>query len=209
MPSEASGLRYLALGDSYTIGHDVDPSARWPEQLARRLRTDGIDIAAPRIIAITGWTTTHLSDAMDAAEPLGQWDFVTLLIGVNDQYDRDPVDLYRQRFDALLRRSITLAGEHAQRVLVVSIPDWGVTPFAQQGPHDPVAIASEIDAYNAAAREVCDSRRVAFVDITPHSRTHGAPPAMLVDDGLHPSALMYAAWADAVRPVAYSLLSCA
>jgi len=205
---DSHALRYLALGDSYTIGHDVSELARWPEQLVQKLRADGIDIAPPRIIATTGWTTTHLADAMDAAEPLGAWDFVTLLIGVNDQYDRDDVAVYRERFVALLQRAIALAGGRAHRVLVVSIPDWGVTPFAQQAPHDAAVIATEIDAYNAAANDVCEGMDVAFVDITPHSRAHGAEAAMLVDDGLHPSALMYTAWADAVHPVARDLLTC-
>ena len=204
-----TALRYLALGDSYTIGHDVPAVSRWPDQLVAQLRSDGIEIASPRVIATSGWTTTQLTVAMDAAEPLGHWDFVTLLIGVNDQYDGDAVALYRARFDALLQRAIALAGGRARRVLVVSIPDWSVTPFAALHSHDAASIGADIDAYNAAARDVCLDMDVAFVDITPHSRAHGAEPAMLVDDGLHPSAAMYAAWALAVHPVARTLLACA
>lgn len=198
-------MRYLALGDSYTIGEGVPEAARWPVQLATRLRDAGVALQAPRIIATTGWTTQQLDAAMDAAEPLGQWDFVTLLIGVNDQYDRIDAATYRTRFGALLQRAVDLAGGRAHRVLVVSIPDWGVTPFAARDPRGPATIALEIDAYNAAARAVCAQRGVAFVDITGHSRAH-ADPGSLVADGLHPSTAMYTAWTDAVQPVARALL---
>lgn len=199
-------MRYLALGDSYTIGEDVAEAQRWPMQLARALRAEGVDLDDPRIIATTGWTTDELSGAMDAAEPLGEWDFVTLLIGVNNQYRKRTVDDYRVDFDALLTRAIALAGGHAERVVVVSIPDWGVTPFAARDARGPAAIGREIDAYNAAARTIAASRHVAFVDITPVSRTRGAEPAMLAPDRLHPSGAMYALWTAQVQPVARTLL---
>jgi lysophospholipase L1-like esterase len=202
-----TALSYLALGDSYTIGEGVDEAGRWPMQLAQGLRDAGIAIAEPRIIATTGWTTDELSTAMDAAEPLGEWDFVSLLIGVNNQYRGRDVDDYLGEFTRLLQRAIALAGDRAERVLVLSIPDWGVTPFAVASGRDRQAIADDLDAYNAAARELCEAHGVAFVDITGISRDNGGEPAMLADDGLHPSAAQYARWANAALPVAERLLA--
>lgn len=201
-----TALSYLALGDSYTIGEGVEASGRWPMQLAKGLRDAGIAITDPRIIATTGWTTDELSAAMDAAEPLGEWDFVGLLIGVNNQYRGRDVDDYVGEFARLLQRAAALAGGRANRVLVLSIPDWGVTPFAFASGRDRQAIADDLDAYNAAAGELCEAHGVAFVDITGISRDGGGEPAMLADDGLHPSAAQYARWAEAASQVAARLL---
>ena len=200
-------LRYLALGDSYTIGEGVDEAGRWPMQLARLLRMDGILLGDPRIVATTGWTTDELDAAITAAEPLGEHDFVTLLIGVNNQYRGRDVAEYRTQFAALLWRAIGFARNRPDRVLVLSIPDWGITPFAAQSGRDTAQIARELDAYNLAARDVCAQRGVAFVDITPVSRARGAEPAMLAADGLHPSAAMYTEWTRLAFPVAHHLLT--
>ena len=199
-------MSYLALGDSYTIGEGVAPEGRWPLQLAEALRGHGIDLAAPRIIATTGWTTDELASAMDAEEPLGNWDFVSLAIGVNNQYRGRSAGDYRGEFQDLLKRAIRLAGGRADRVLVLSIPDWGVTPFAREQGRDATQIAAELDAYNAEAAAVCDRLGVAFVDITPVSRERGSEAAMLADDGLHPSARMYTLWTERAVPVARRLL---
>ena len=199
-------LAYLALGDSYSIGEGVAEQGRWPMQLALGLREAGIAIADPRIIATTGWTTDELSAAMDAAEPLGEWDFVSLLIGVNNQYRGRDVDDYLGEFVRLLQRAIALANAHAGRVLVLSIPDWGVTTFGADSGRDVERISNALDAYNGAAREACAAHGVAFVDIADVSRTRGAEPAMLAEDGLHPSALMYAEWTRLALPVAKGLL---
>ena len=199
-------LAYLALGDSYTIGEGVDAAGRWPQQLATALRANGIDLADPRIIATTGWTTDELSAAMDAAEPLGTWDFVSLLIGVNNQYRGRGVDDYVGEFHRLLRRAIALAGGRADRVLVLSIPDWGATPFAFASGRDRSAIAADLDAYNAAAHALCAAHGVAFVDITGISRDGGDAPEMLADDALHPSARQYARWTGAALPVAVAAM---
>ncbi|MEO5629978.1 MAG: SGNH/GDSL hydrolase family protein [Thermomonas sp.] len=200
-------LSYLSLGDSYSIGEGVPENARWPMQLARAMREAGIAITDPRIIARTGWTTDELGSAMDDAEPLGDWDLVSLLIGVNDQYRGRGVDDYVGRFTALLQRAITLADAQPRHVFVLSIPDWGVTPFARDSGRDLQRIADELDAYNAAAREICDAHGVAFVDITQVSRALGAQPEMLADDGLHPSSAMYTEWTRLTLTVVRELLA--
>jgi lysophospholipase L1-like esterase len=198
---KAAAATYLALGDSYTIGESVEPAGRWPMRLAEALRADGIAIEDPRIIATTGWTTDELSAAIDAAEPLDDYGLVSLLIGVNNQYRGREGDDYAREFALLLERAIGFAGRHADRVVVLAIPDWGVTPFAARSGRDTAAIARELDAYNAVAAKICAERGVAFVDIAPLSRERGAEPAMLADDGLHPSAAMYAQWARLALPI--------
>ncbi len=199
-------LTYLALGDSYTIGEGVEEDGRWPMQLARALREEGIPLANPKIIAATGWTTDELDDAIDKAGPLDGFDFVTLLIGVNNQYRGRSVDEYRVQFAALLWRAVGFAGNRPERVLALSIPDWGVTPFAIQSGRDTDAIAREIDVFNTAAREACALRGIRCVDVTEASRERGAEPAMLADDGLHPSAAMYAEWTRLALPAARAML---
>jgi lysophospholipase L1-like esterase len=201
-PNETNALSYLALGDSYTIGEGVDAGARWPAQLAARLRAEGVPLAEPRIIAATGWTTDELDAAIDAAEPAARHDFVSLLIGVNDQYRGRPLAQYERQFAALLERAMGFAGGRADRVLVLSIPDWGATRFGRESGRDVAKISMQLDAYNAVAKKICDARGVAFVDITALSRRRGGEAAMLVDDGLHPSQAMYALWTQAALPVA-------
>ncbi|HEX7802274.1 MAG TPA: SGNH/GDSL hydrolase family protein [Pseudoxanthomonas sp.] len=200
-------LRYLALGDSYTIGEGVPESGRWPVQLAHALRTDGVPMADPKIIAQTGWTTDELDAAIDAVHPLAEYDLVSLLIGVNNQYRGRSVEEYRTQFAGLLERAIGFAQWRRERVLVLSIPDWGVTPFAVGDARGAGRIGAEIDAFNFAARKACQERGIAFVDITAASREHGAEVAMLVDDGLHPSSTMYAQWTRLTLPVARQLLA--
>jgi lysophospholipase L1-like esterase len=198
--AHASELRYLALGDSYTIGEAVPESARWPVQLAQRLRADGILLAPPRIIATTGWTTDELTAAMDAAEPLGEWDVVSLLIGVNNQYRGRDVDDFRTEFRGLLERAIRLARQRPDRVLVLTIPDWGVTPFGAASGRELAQIAAQLDAYNSVVAAEARKRGVAVVDIAPVSRKRGA--TLVADDGLHPSAALYTEWTALALPVA-------
>jgi lysophospholipase L1-like esterase len=197
-------ISYLALGDSYTIGEGVAPSERWPNQLAHDLRVQGIALADPRTIASTGWTTDELTAAVDAADasaPLGNYGLVSLAIGVNNQYRGRDVDNYRLELTALLERAIRIAGGNPGHVLMLSIPDWGVTPFARAELRSPRRIAQELDAFNATARETCIAHHVSFVDVTEVSRELGAQSAMLADDGLHPSAAMYAQWMRLALPV--------
>ncbi|HEY4555193.1 MAG TPA: GDSL-type esterase/lipase family protein [Lysobacter sp.] len=199
-------IRYLALGDSYTIGEGVDAHGRWPVQLAHALREDGLDIAEPRIIATTGWTTDELAAAIRAEQPLGRWDFVTLGIGVNDQYRGRGVAAYREGLTGLLDTALALAGGDAARVMMLSIPDWGVTRFAREQGRDGAAVGAEIDEYNVLAQRLCEARRIAFVDVTRASREDGGRDALLAGDGLHPSAAMYARWTALALPVAHRLL---
>jgi len=205
----ASGgeLRYLALGDSYTIGEAVAPAQRWPQQLITRLREDGIAIADPQIVAVTGWTTDELSAGMDAATLVPPYDLVSLSIGVNNQYRGRDTENYRREFAALLQRAIALAGRRAQRVFVVSIPDWGATRFGIESGRDVATIARELDAFNAINREEALREHVAWADVAAISRAAGAAAAELAEDGLHPSGRQYTAWLTTILPAARTALS--
>lgn len=196
--SEHRQPRFLALGDSYTIGEGVAVDECWPPQLARRLRARGIEIADPVLIAKTGWTTDELAAAMDAATLHPPYALVTVLIGVNNQYRGRDVDNYQVELATLLQRATMLADASAQRVVMVSTPDWGTTRFAREQSRDAKQIATEIDAFNAAARDLVNKAGAGFVDITGISRVCADRSDMLVDDGLHPSVTQYALWSDAI-----------
>ena len=201
-------MYFLALGDSYTIGESVSEAERWPVQLAMLLNTNGFNLAPPTIIATTGWTTGQLMSNLARYNSLrDRYDLVSLLIGVNNQYQGRGEAEYREQFDFLLRRAIELAGNDPGRVLVLSIPDWGVTPFADGSGRDSQQIAAEIDAFNAINREITATYGVAYLDITPISRQAPTDPALIASDGLHPSAKMYAAWANLALPVACQALA--
>ena len=199
--------RFLALGDSYTIGEGVTASARWPMQLAVALHHEGLAAEEPRIIARTGWTTDELLVAIESADPPinDNYDLVTLLIGVNDQYRGRGVESFRAGFARLLERAVTFAG-NAGRVVGVSIPDWSVTPFARNDPRGAPSIAREIDEFNSVGRELAESAGAAFVDVTPISRRAFNDLELLAADALHPSAAMYALWIPAILPAAAKAL---
>ncbi len=200
-------LRYLALGDSYTIGDGVAASEAWPAQLAQDLRDEGVAIADPQIVAQTGWTTDELQAAIDATPLDPPYDLVSLMVGVNDQYRNRPLDEYGEQFDALLQQAIGFAGGRAERVLVLSIPDWGVTPFAlTEQDRTPADIGDAVDAFNVTAFEVCARKGVAFLDITPISRECGVHEEMLVADALHPSAAMHSLWAREALPAVRAMI---
>lgn len=196
-------VRILSLGDSYTIGEGVPDADRWPVQLAARLREQGISCADPQIIARTGWTTDELDAAISQENPTGPFDLVTLLIGVNNQYRGRGLDEYREQFRTLLGRAIGFAGDRPERVLVLSIPDWGVTPFAEG--RDQARIAAEIDAFNAANRAETLAAGARYADITPSTRDLSEED-LLAADGLHPSGRMYTRWVDLALPVVLELL---
>jgi lysophospholipase L1-like esterase len=194
-PAYLGKLKFLALGDSYTIGESVSPADRWPVQLAARLREKGIDVSDPVIIARTGWTTADLLAALDSAKLHETFDLVTLQIGVNNQYQGRNADEYETELKQLLRRATALAGEDARHVVVLSIPDWGATPFAAGG--DRQSIAAQIDTFNAINRQASIAAGAAFIDITPISREVPKDPSLIASDELHPSAKQYARWTTA------------
>jgi lysophospholipase L1-like esterase len=191
-------LKYLALGDSYTIGEGVVEEDRYPNQLVKRLNEElNLTINQPVIIAKTGWTVDELETGINNSKNLAPpYDLVTLLIGVNNQYRGKSVEEFKIEFKQILLRAIGFAGNLPDHVVVLSIPDWGVTPFATEKGSDKLKLASEIDAYNTAKKEVCKQFGVFYIDITANYRTVGAQPEMVVEDKLHPSGLVYAFWAD-------------
>lgn len=195
---------YLALGDSYTIGQSVQTKDRFPIQLADSLKQYKICISEPQIIAKTGWTTDELSEGIDTAKLLDQYDLVTLLIGVNNQYRGRDIENYRKEFNQLLNRSIKFAGNDKNKVIVISIPDWSVTPVAQE--RDTVTISKEIEVFNTVNLEESTKLGVQYVNVTDISRRAKTDSTLLAEDGLHPSAKMYALWVQEILPKALSIL---
>lgn len=185
-------IRYLALGDSYTIGESVADHERWPNQLANLL--EEVDIQAEvTIIARTGWTTDELWQGIQAKEIEPPYDLVSLLIGVNNQYRGYDIDEYREQFIFLLNKSIEYAGGNPSRIIALSIPDWGVTPFAAG--RDRKQIAKEINRFNAVSRDESKKAGARYVDIAPGSREATNDISLIAPDGLHPSGKMYSEWA--------------
>jgi lysophospholipase L1-like esterase len=185
---------YLALGDSYTIGEQVQLQQNFAYQTVQLLRKKNIDIAAAEIIAKTGWTTDELNAAIEQTTFLKQYDFVSLLIGVNNQYRGRAVENFELEFEALLKKAIAFAGNNSKKVFVLSIPDWGLTPFAAE--RDTATITKEIDLYNAVCKKIALQFDCNFIDITNAQRADAHKAEMLAADGLHPSALEYKKWAE-------------
>ncbi len=195
--------RYLALGDSYTIGESVEEAERFPNQLAAMLADEGKTVEVS-IIARTGWTTGELWQGIQAQTITPPYDMVSLLIGVNNQYRGRDTEEYRNDFAFLLNKAIEYAGGDSNRVIVFSIPDWGVTPFASG--RDAEKIATEIDAFNQINLEVTNLTGAHYVDVTPVSRKAAQDPSLIAGDGLHPSGTMYAEWAKLALPIAVKIL---
>jgi lysophospholipase L1-like esterase len=195
---------YLALGDSYTIGEQVPIAENFPHQTVKLLRADHIDVAEPVIIATTGWTTDELAAAIREHNIQETFSFVTLLIGVNNQYRGRAVDNYREEFTSLLNQAIVFANGHPRHVFVLSIPDWGATPFAAG--KDREKIAKEIDAYNGAAKGITSAHKCNWLDITDSTRANGQRKDFLAGDGLHPSDKEYEVWAKRLAPLIAHML---
>jgi lysophospholipase L1-like esterase len=195
---------YLALGDSYTIGQSVSEQERFPVQLVNLLNTCGIVVDSPQIVATTGWTTDELVNGIAQANISGTYDMVTLLIGVNNQYRGRSVENYEEEFQPILQQAIGFAGGDVNRVIVISIPDWGVTPYAED--RDREQIAMEIDAYNAVNKQIAENMGVYYVDVTPISREASDIPELIANDGLHPSGEMYRRWVELLTPIAKTML---
>jgi len=184
----------LCLGDSYTIGESVQFAENFPNQTISQLRKDGYTFEEPEIVAQTGWTTDELQTAIDNHSVKNSYDFVTLLIGVNNQYRGRTVENYKSEFEQLLKQAIQLANGKANHVIVLSIPDWSVTPFAKD--RDTKQIAIQIDNYNSANATIAEAHQVGYIDITPSSREAANDRSLIASDGLHPSAKEYEKWSE-------------
>ena len=200
-----SELTFLALGDSYTIGEGVPEPDRWGMLLAGLLRDGGIAVTDPLTIAQTGWTTSELATAIAEAHLQQTFDLVSLLIGVNNQYRGQPLATFQNEFVELLNAAIRFANYKPTHVLVLSIPDWGATPFAEG--RNRLQIAKEIDTFNQKARSETEKAGARFTNITPLTRTHGSDPAYLAPDGLHYAGNMHLQWAKLALPLAQEILS--
>jgi lysophospholipase L1-like esterase len=195
MPSAST---YLALGDSYTIGQSVPQAERFPAQTVAILRQQGVSVENPVYIAQTGWTTGNLQSAIEAQNPPASFDVVTLLIGVNDQYQRMDTGGYALRFTRLLEKSISLAKGRKDRVFVLSIPDYSATPFVPE--RDKERVAKEIDLFNAVNSRIAGAYGVSYTDITPSSREAAGNSSLVATDNLHPSGAEYRKWAELLAP---------
>lgn len=198
--------RFLALGDSYTIGESVPEEERWPVQLAASLQEASIPVDRPQIVARTGWTTAELSAAIAAASIDPPYDLVSLLIGVNNQYRGYSLEEYRVEFAALLAQAIEFAGDRPEHVLVLSIPDWGMTPFAERDAREPALITSQIVQFNAVNFDETQKLGAVYVDIFPISQQAYADEGLIAGDQLHPSGVQYRLWAEAAFPAALNIL---
>ncbi len=196
-PIVPTAKSYLALGDSYTIGQSVSEAERFPNQTVSNLRTQNIKINDPKIIAATGWTTKNLIDAVNSANLQNNYDVVSLLIGVNNQYQGRSINEYKTEFTLLVNRAIQYAGNKPTHVFVLSIPDYSVTPFAQSS--DRAKIAAEIDQFNSANKTISLKLGVNYLDITTISRE--TDPSLVANDGLHPSGKQYKRWAELLAPL--------
>jgi lysophospholipase L1-like esterase len=197
--SGVDSLYYLALGDSYTIGASVEPKERFPEQLTARLNAvhqDSVFIKSPDIIAKSGWTSSNLLDAAEQAEALNRpYDLVTLLVGVNNQYQRLPFVTFERDLEDLLHFAIEAAAGDTSRLVLVSVPDYAYTPFGQNF-GEPAQISSEIEKYNGYLELQAEVYGIPFINVTPMSREGLQNPDLLAGDGLHPSAKMYTGWVN-------------
>jgi len=196
-PSQTVIIKFLALGDSYTIGESVAEKDRWPEQLAEALRLKGKKVGKPKIIGVTGWRTDQLKKSIEDSHLKNHYGMVSLLIGVNNQYQKKSVDSYRPEFEELLKMAITLAGGKKENVFVVSIPDYGYTPF---GKPNQAEISNAIDEYNSANKLITEKIGVKYINITDLTRKGLDNAEYVASDGLHPSGKMYALWVEKIIP---------
>lgn len=187
-------VSYLALGDSYTIGESLPLKDNFPFQTVDLLKQKGMQINDPVIVAKTGWTTDELMTAIEKRQIKGQFNFVSLLIGVNNQYRGRDIDTYQREFDQLLQQAITFAGGNLNHVFVLSIPDWGATPFAEG--RDRAKIAREIDQFNAVNKKISERLKVNYIEITTGTREASIDLSLVAEDKLHPSKKEYARWAE-------------
>ncbi len=201
---DTSSKKYLALGDSYTIGQGVGEQDRYPFISVSRLKKEGVDIAYPEYIATTGWTTADLQSAIKSKNLSNTYSLVTLLIGVNDQYQGVAISEYRSRFSQLLQQSVELAGGDKNKVIVLSIPDYSATPFVQ--PFRKESVRNQIDLFNIINKQITLDSGIAYVDITTLSREAASDPSLLAGDQLHYSKKEYEKWSDLLIPIIKKIL---
>lgn len=194
-PFNPMNSKFLALGDSYTIGESVPEQERWPVQLAKAMTERGQKTDAPRIIATTGWRCDQLKKAIEDAKLTSDWGMVSLLIGVNNQYQKRTAETYAPEFEELLDMAVTLAGGKKENVFVVSIPDYGYTPF---GKPKQAEITKAIDEFNSVNRTITDKKGIKYVEITDLTREGLTKPEYVAADGLHPSGKMYSLWVERI-----------
>ncbi len=192
-----SAQDYLALGDSYTIGESVLESERWPNQLAEVLKGTTLEVETVTIIAKTGWTTAELIEGIESTKNTNQYDLVSLLIGVNNQYRGQSLERFETELIQLIKTAIKYSKNGAQRVFLVSIPDWGVTPFAKD--RDVEKIAFEIQAFNKVIQKQANEFKLPYIDITPISKNAKTDLSLLASDQLHPSGKMYNFWVQKIK----------
>ncbi len=203
--SQKASLTYLALGDSYTIGEAVDENLRWPNILADSLQSEGVNIHQPKIIATTGWTTDELMEALEKENPNNNYNIVSLLIGVNNQYRSYPVEQYKKEFKILLDKAIEYAAGKPERVFVVSIPNYGVTPFGISRGEE--KIRQELLIYDAIADSIASDSGIPFINITPISEKAKSDASYIAVDELHPSGKQYQEWVELIYPVSEEILN--
>lgn len=197
-------MRLLALGDSYTVGTAVDTGDRWVTRLVGRLRADGLEVADPRIVAADGWPTDRLAAAIERRSLEPPYDLVTLLVGANDAYRGRPVEDFRPTFVALLERAVEFAGGDPSAVVVVTIPDYSVTPHVERQTR--AEHADRLEAYNRVVGTEATAAGTRLVDVVPISREAAGDDDLVADDGLHPSPEQHERWLERIYPVARSIL---
>ena len=195
MSQDNKVIKYLALGDSYTIGESVGETDRWPNQLAKALNDKGYQIEKPRIIATTGWRTDNLKNAMTIAQLKPEYNMVSLLIGVNNQYQHKPVDQFAKEFEGLLNDAVQLAGGKKENVFVVSIPDYGYTPFGKPKQEE---ISKALKEFNEVSKQITEKHKITYINITDISLQGLEKPELVTGDGLHPSGKMYTLWVERI-----------
>lgn len=206
LPTKSETINYLALGDSYTIGESVCESCRFPEQLKKSLKNlNEQNSFSLEIIAQTGWTTTNLISAIETKNPSAKYDLVTLLIGVNNQYQNKPFSLYEKEFPESVTKAINLAKGNKNKIIVISIPDYAYTPFGQSY-DNPGLISTEIDRYNTFAKSYCEANAITYINITDITRQGLINTNLVANDGLHPSTAAYELFVERLLPKAVAAI---
>jgi len=199
----SAGIKFLALGDSYTIGQSVQQSERFPAQTVELLKAQNL-LVSPQYIAQTGWTTTNLMYAINAQPPATDFDIVTLLIGVNDQYQHRDTTAYAAKFEELLNKAVFFAGGRKMHVFVLSIPDYSATPFVSA--NNKAAVSTQIEQFNAINKKITLQYNIAYIDITPSTQEAANDPSLIAFDDLHPSRKEYKKWAEMLAPLIQHVL---